>query len=200
MSDDDVEIVERVKAFQGYFRIDRYRLRHRRFEGGWTEIMQREVFERGHAVGVLLYDPYRDQVVLIEQFRIGAYAAGRPSWLIEIVAGVVEPGEAPEDVARREALEEAGCTVGRLERICDVLLSPGAVMETVAIYCGQVDASAAGGVHGVAHEHEDIKVHVMSAADAIRLFDDGHLSNAVVMIALGWFARHHGALRERWRG
>ena len=114
MNENDVEILDKETAFQGYFRIDRYRLRHRLFAGGWSEAITREVFERGHVVGVLPYDPIEDRVVLIEQFRIGAYAAGFSPWLIEIVAGVIEAGEEPEEVARRETLEETGCSVTEL--------------------------------------------------------------------------------------
>ena len=116
-----------------HFRIDRYRLRHKLFEGDWSGEIEREVFERGHAVTVLLFDPDRDKLVFIEQFRPGAYAAlaspwfdnGASPWLIECVAGIIEPGESPEDVARREAIEEADCEVSDIVPVCHYLLSPG---------------------------------------------------------------------------
>ena len=101
---DDVEILERSTPFQGYFRIDRYHLRHRTHDGGWTAPMSREIFERGHAVGILLYDPRQDRVGLIEQFRPGALAAGWHPWLIEVVAGIIDDGETPEAVAVRDEL------------------------------------------------------------------------------------------------
>ncbi len=129
-----VEIIERTTPYRGCFRIEAYRLRHQRFGGGWTEVMTRELFERGHAAVVLPYDPARDVVVLIEQFRIGAYAAGRGPWLIEAVAGIVEPGEEPEDVARREAMEEAGCAITALEAIGTVMPSPGGSSEILHLY------------------------------------------------------------------
>ena len=133
-SADDVEVLERTIPYNGYFRIQAYRLRHRRFGGGWTEVMTRELFERGHAAVVLPYDPARDRVVLIEQFRIGAYAAGLAPWMIEAVAGIIEPGEAPEEVVRREALEEAGCAVTALEAIGTVMPSPGGSSEILHLY------------------------------------------------------------------
>ena len=127
-SDLHVELIEKTTHYDGYFRMDTYRLRHERFGGGWTDPFTRELFERGDAALVLPYDPVRDTVVLIEQFRIGAYAAGLSPWLVEAVAGIVEPGEAAENVVRREALEEAGCAITALEEIGPVLPSPGGVL------------------------------------------------------------------------
>src|ERR1700748_3636597 len=93
---DGFEILERKTVFQGYFRIDRYVFKHKKFDGSWTGPVTREIFERGHAAAVLLYDPVRDEVALIEQFRAGALAAGWNPWQIEIVAGIVDAGEAGE--------------------------------------------------------------------------------------------------------
>ena len=156
--DPRVEIIHRKTAFKGYFQVDHYRLRHRKFDGGWTESMDREVFERGHAAAVVLYDPRLDVVVLIEQFRVGAYAAGVEPWLIEVVAGIIDPGETPEAVVRREAQEEAGCAIGDLHPIGSFLATPGGSSETLTLFCGRVDASEAGGIHGLDHEGEDIRV------------------------------------------
>ena len=198
MTESDLDILEKQTVFQGYFRIDRYRLRHRKFDGGWSEVISREIFERGHAVSVLLYDPGRDEVVLIEQFRIGAVAAGRPGWLIEVVAGIIDEGETPEAVARRESLEEAGCVVGDMIRIGDYLVSPGGSSESNILFCGRVDAGAAGGIHGLAHEHEDIRVKVLPSDQAIAHADSGVISNAATLIALNWLARNRDLLRRRW--
>lgn len=198
MTDNDVEILRKDTPFRGYFRIDRFRLRHRKFSGGWTGEMEREVFERGHAAAVLLYDPVRDAVVLIEQFRIGAYAAGRDPWLLEVVAGIIDEGETPEAVARRETIEEAGCDVTELTPIADFLASPGASSETITLYCGRVDAAIDGGVFGLPEEHEDIRVKVVPVAEAIALLDGGSLTNAPLIIALHWLARCHEGLKRRW--
>ena len=196
--DERVEIIEKTTPFQGYFRVDRYRLRHRRFEGGWTRPMTLELFERGHAVAVVLYDPDRDCVVLIEQFRIGAYAAGREPWLTEAVAGIIEAGEEPADVVRREALEEAGCEIRELEPIGTILPSPGGSSESIAFYCGRVDSRRAGGVHGLAHEGEDIRVLVVPADEALARVMAAESANANAVISLQWLALNKAALRERW--
>jgi ADP-ribose pyrophosphatase len=203
----DVRVFVKNSPFKGYFRIDRYRLTHRLFEGGWSTPMTREVFERGHAVGVLLYDPDRDVVVLIEQFRIGAYAVQRAlkfrrrvsPWLMEVVAGIVETGESPEDVARRESLEEAGCEIRDLVHICDYMVSPGGSTETVILFCGRVRAPRHGSIHGIDAEHEDIRVHVVPSARALKWLDSGLACNSMIVIALQWFRLNRNLLRERWK-
>lgn len=200
MDENDVEIIERETCFQGYFRIDRYRLRHRLHQGGWSGVMTRELFERGHVVGVILYDPDADAVVLLEQFRLGAYSAGMPCWQIEIVAGVIDEGETPEAVARRESREEANCELLDLIPVCKYLASPGGTSESIIVYCGRVDSTKAGGVHGLAHEHEDIKVEVVPWREARRLLDEGKIGNAVTLIGLQWLALHREEVRRRWLG
>lgn len=196
--DDRVRIVERSTPFQGYFRIDRYRLRHRRFDGGWSDEIQREVFERGHAAAVLPYDPARDTVVLIEQFRIGAYAAGLEPWLIEIVAGIIEPGEAAAEVVRREAREEAGCEIGALEPVGRFMLSPGGTSETMELFCGRVDSTGVGGLHGLAEEHEDIRAVVLPTDEVLARLAAGEIANASAAIALQWLALNRERLRATW--
>jgi ADP-ribose pyrophosphatase len=198
-SDRDVEIIEKFSPYCGYFRIDRYLLRHRMHDGGWTTPIMREVFERGRTVAVLPYDPLADTVVLVEQFRIGAYAAGLEPWLTEIVAGTIEAGEEPEDVARREVLEEAGCQITELERIGAFLLSSGASSETTAMYCGRVDSRGLGGIHGLAHEGEDILVSVVPAEEAIARVANGDISNGYAVIPLQWLALNRARLRTLWR-
>jgi ADP-ribose pyrophosphatase len=194
----DVEILTRDTVYQGYFRVDRWRLRFRTFAGPMSAPVVREVFERGHAVGVLPYDPVADTVVLIEQFRAGALAAGRHPWLIEVVAGIRGEGEPHEDVARRETKEEIGCTLGRLEPICDYMPSPGGTSESCALFVGEVDCRHAGGVHGLADEHEDIRTLTLPADEAISRLDAGEIDNAVTIIALQWLARARPRLRQRW--
>jgi ADP-ribose pyrophosphatase len=198
MTKDDIEIQECRTVFQGYFRVDRYALKHRRFDGDWSGQITREVFERGHAAAVLPYDPVTDQVVLIEQFRVGALATGRHPWLIECAAGIIDEGEAPEDVARREAVEEMGCPLTRVEPVMSVIHSPGGSSETCRLYVGQIDATKAGGVHGLPDEAEDIKSHVLSFDTAMAWLEDGRIDNSTTVIALLWLARHRPALRQRW--
>ena len=200
MNDAAIEILDRETAYQGFFRIDRYRLRQRLYSGGWSPTLSREVFERGRAVALLLYDPARDAIVLIEQFRLAAHLAGFAGWQLEIVAGIVDrTDEAEAEVARREAGEEAGLAViGDLVPVHRFLTSPGGTTETVALFCGRVDASAAGGIHGLADEHEDIKVVVKPYAEAQLLLRAGRIDNAFTLLALYWLAANRVKLRRLW--
>lgn len=200
MTDAAIEIRDREIAYQGFFRIDRYRLRHRLYSGGWSGEISREIFERGNAVGVLLYDPARDALVLIEQFRLAAHLAGFPAWEIEIVAGIIDrPGESALDVVRREAQEEAGLVIdGEILPIHRYLTSPGGSTETVALYCGRVDAGDAGGIHGLADEHEDIKVIVKSYDETMALLRADKINNGFTLVALYWLAANRERLRRGW--
>ena len=198
MDQNDVEILERRTAYQGYFRVNEYRLRHRLFAGGWGAPITRELFERGHSVAVLPYDPVADAIIVIEQFRIGAYAAGIRPWLTECVAGIIGDGERPEEVARREAVEEMGRGLGRIEKIAHFIYTPGGSSELCWLFAGEVDSRGAGGIHGLAEEHEDIAVRVVPADVAIGWLDSGTIDNAVMLIAVSWLARHRARLRREW--
>jgi len=202
MSDEGLEILERTVAYQGFFRLDRYRLRHRLHAGGWSGVVTREVFERDRAVGVLLYDPARDAVVLVEQFRLPAHLAGYSGWQVEIVAGIVDhDGESEAAVARREAQEEAGLVIeGALLPVHRYLTSPGGSTEIIDLFCGRVDASRAGGIHGLAAEQEDIKVVVLAFDEAMKRLRADGFQNGPTVVALYWLAAHRARLRRRWRG
>ena len=194
----DVEVISVDTLFQGYFRIDRYRVRHRTFAGGWTGTVEREIFERGHAVGVLPYDPVSDRVALIEQFRAGSLAAGRSPWLIEIVAGIIEEGESPDAVAIRETQEEAGSPIVDMELMLDVLVTPGGSSETVRLYCGRVDCSRIGGLHGLAHENEDIRAFTLPFDEALQWVKDGRIANGIAVTSILWLALERDRLRKKW--
>lgn len=194
---EDVDIVARHCLYQGFFRLEAIELRHRLFNGGWSQVMRREVHRRHDAVGVLLYDVERDAVVLVEQIRPGALGKEGSPWKLEFVAGLVESGERVEDVARREAQEEAGCEVGELIHLHRYYPSPGACDEQVTLLCGLVDSSGLGGVHGLEEEHEDIKVHVVPFGRAMELLREGRLDNAMCLIGLLWLSAERASLRAR---
>ncbi|WP_291970175.1 ADP-ribose diphosphatase [Candidatus Symbiopectobacterium sp.] len=195
---DDVEIIARESLYEGFFSLERYRFRHRLFNGEMSGEVSREILERGHAVVLLPYDPVRDEVVLIEQIRIAAYDTSPTPWLFELVAGMIELGESLEAVARREAQEEAGLNVGRCKPIISYLASPGGTSERLAVMVGEVDARAAQGIHGLAEENEDIRVHVVSSEQSYAWVESGIIDNAASVIALQWLALHHTQLRKAW--
>ncbi|HEK0688790.1 TPA: ADP-ribose diphosphatase [Proteus mirabilis] len=194
----DVELISKKTLYKGFFRMNEYRFKHRLFKGGWSAEVKREVFERGHAGVLLAYDPKRDEVVLIEQIRIPAYETSQTPWLLEVVAGMVEEGESPEEVVRREATEEAGITIGRCKPIVSYLSSPGGTSERMYVYVGEVDATTATGIHGLACENEDIRVHVVSREQAYQWVEEGIIDNAASVIALQWLQLHHVTLRKDW--
>jgi len=194
-----VELLGREAAFEGHFRIDRYRLRYEQYAGGLGAEVVREVFERGQVAAVLPVDPVAGRVVLIEQFRAGAWARGLQPWLLECVAGIIEPGESAQEVCRREAREEAGCELGELVPVAAPFLSsPGACTETVSLYCARVDAAGLGGIHGLDEEGEDIRVFTCSIDEALALLDAGRIVNAKTIIALQWLALNRDRLMQRW--
>lgn len=198
MTNAEVEILEKTVCFAGFFRLERYRLRYRLFNGGWSRPVERELFERGHAAAILPYDPVRDEVILIEQFRVGAMAAPGGGWLLEIVAGIIEANETAEEVVRRESIEEAACAIKDLISVSDYFVSPGGTTERIALFCGRVDATHAGGVHGVKEEGEDIKVHVVTLDAALSLLESGKINSASAIIALQWLALNRDHVRSLW--
>ncbi|HGN1704222.1 TPA: ADP-ribose diphosphatase [Providencia rettgeri] len=194
----DVEIISKRKLFNGFFQIIEYRFRHRLFAGPWSHEIRREVFERGHAGVVLPYDPQTDNVVLIEQIRLPAIETSETPWLLEAVAGMIEANESPEDVIRRESKEEAGLTLGRVEKALNYLSSPGGTTERMHVFIGEADSRDAKGIHGLATENEDIRVHVVSREQAYQWVEEGVIDNAATVIAIQWLQLNYQKLNEKW--
>ncbi len=192
------ELLEEATIYHGFFDLIRYKLRHTLYKGGWSQVQERELFQRGNCVAVVLYDPVTDEVVLIEQFRVGAIKSRGDRWLLEIVAGAIESGESPSEVAFREAEEEAGCDIQELIQISEFYTSPGGSSEKITLYCGKVDASNLGGVHGLDHEGEDILVSVVSLDEALEKVNTGKIESAIPIIALQWLALNRERLRDEW--
>ena len=193
-----VEIVKRENGYQGFYKLDRVHLRHELFAGGMSREISREVFVRHDAVCVLPYDPQRDEVVLIEQFRVGAMGKAQTPWLIELVAGLIDKVEEPEEVARREGEEEAGLTFSSLWPITRYFPSPGGSTEFVHLYLGRCSTVGVGGLHGLEEEAEDIRVTVWAYEDALQAVRDGRISNAASIIALQWLALNRAEVRGLW--
>lgn len=186
--------------YKGFFSLLEYRFQYRKFDGSISEVVSREILERGHAVVLLAYDDKRDEVVLIEQIRIAAIETEDSPWMLELIAGMMDhENESIEEVAKREALEEAGIVVGQCKPIISYLASPGGLTEKLHVLVGQVDSSTAKGVHGLAEENEDIKVHVVSREQAYKWVEEGVINNAASIIALQWLQLNHLTLRNEWK-
>jgi ADP-ribose pyrophosphatase len=192
------EVLNKEVVYNGFFRMEVYRLKHTLYAGGWSAEISRELFVRGSCVAVLLYDPVADKVVLIEQFRAGAMICPERAWLVEIVAGAVEDGETAEDVAYRESLEEAGCEIQELMVISEFYTTPGGASERITLFCGRVDSVHIGGVHGLDDEHEDILVRAVAFEEAYHMVQVGEIESAIPIIAIQWLALNKQQLQRQW--
>jgi ADP-ribose pyrophosphatase len=198
MTNDDILIENEEWMYQGFISVKRYNLKHKLYGGGWSNTFTREMVIRKHAAAVLPYDPILDRVILIQQFRIGALEDRNSAWLYEIVAGLMDKDETPEQVVKREMQEEAGVEVLELVKLYNYWMSPGGSNEFLTLFCAKVDASQAGGIHGLAEENEDIKVQTFSSAEAFEMIKSGEVRNCSSVLALQWLELHRESLRERW--
>ena len=196
----DVFNLTKRLLYKGFFSLYEYRFQYRKFDGSVSDAVTREILDRGHAVVLLAYDDKRDEVVLIEQIRIAAIDTQDTPWMLELIAGMMDhDNESSEEVAKREAMEEAGIMVGQCKPIISYLASPGGLTEQLHILVGQVDSSTAKGVHGLAEENEDIKVHVVSREQAYQWVEEGIINNAASIIALQWLQLNHQSLKDEWK-
>jgi ADP-ribose pyrophosphatase len=200
LSHPDLDIISAETGFARHIRVDVVHFRHRLFAGGWSEERVFDIIRRGEAVAVILYDPDRDSVVLVEQFRLAALYGGRSPWQVENVAGLIDTGnETPEEVARRETREESNLEpLGDLIPIQRMLPASGTLDEVIWLYCARVDSRNAAGLYGLADEHEDIRVTVKTLKEAEAMLDAGEIESGHTLVALYWLLRHRDRLRREW--
>ncbi|MBE2897568.1 NUDIX domain-containing protein [Pasteurellaceae bacterium 20609_3] len=196
----DLRIEKETLVYDGFFKLYTIDFKHKLFAGGESGLVRRELLDKGEAAAVIAYDPQRDAVVMVEQVRIGAYVGDktRSPWLLELVAGMVESGEKPEEVAKREALEEAGITIEAVEHVMSVWDSPGGITERIHMFAGKVDTRDVGGLYGLSCENEDIKVHVIPREEAYQGLQNGRIDNAIAVMGLQWLQLNYAALQQRW--
>jgi ADP-ribose pyrophosphatase len=196
----DTKLVQEETVHAGFFRMVRLQIQHRLFKGGWSETLEREVVLHGRVGAIIPYDPKTDRVVLLEEFRNGKFAAGDDQpWSISIAAGMIEEGEIPEEMARREMLEETGCIVGRIEEVLTFYSMPGGSSQKMTLFCAEVSAENAGGIHGLAEEGEDIRVFVQSYTRCKEMLEANQFDNAASIIGLEWLGRNRVRLRKLWQ-
>ena len=194
---DDVKIIKDESIFRGFFKLSRYLLKHKLFGGGWSPELEREIFLKHEAAAAIVYDPIHDLIGLVEQFRVGMVGSENHSspWSLEGVAGMVEAGESPEELLRRELLEEAGITHAELIHITSMYPSPGSSNEYIHCYCALSDLSKAGGLFGLAHEGEDICFHVLPAEQVLGAMLQSRANNGATLIGLMWLKEQRPRMR-----
>lgn len=200
----DVSVTATRLAWNGRFPLQLVTFSQRRFDGTWSPSREWELWRRGEAASVLPYDPDTDQFVLIEQFRVPAFAGGLDPVMLEVPAGICDGGEGAEATVRRELGEEVGLSADRTERIGQFLLSPGGCDERCTLFVGRVRAPAAGpdgivGRGGLVAEGEDLRVRVCDAGPVLERALAGAFPNSVLSLSLFWFATQHERLRAAWR-
>lgn len=196
-SNKDLTIVKKEVIWQGYFKMLKYYFTHSLFGGGTSQIIERELFERDTAVAVIPYDPITDEIVLVEQIRVGAFEHDVNPWMTELVAGMIEEGEAADDVAKRELFEETGLECQYLEKIMSYLVSPGGTSEKIELYIAHVDASSAKKIAGLECEGEDIRTLKMGVNDAIEKLSLSEFQNGVTIVGLQWLALNHQRIKQQ---
>ncbi len=196
---DDVRLKPVENLYKGFFKINLYQFQHALFAGGESEVIRREILERGDAVAVLPYDPVTEQVLLIEQIRIGAIKSKHTPWLLECIAGMTDGSEDYEAVVKKEALEEAGLNLTELEFMLSYLSSPGGTTERLFLYLAHADLSQMStGIYGLETEGEDIKTHIMHVDEAQQRLNSGEIDNAATVISLQWLALNRDKIRKKW--
>ena len=187
----DVTIESREFLFRGFIQVEKVSFRHRLFnQPDYSPVIQRELIHRPEAAGVLLYNDQQQRFALIEQFRVGALNDAESAWQLEIIAGVLDGDEAPEDCIRRESLEESGCEVQQLQHLFSFYPSAGACSEFFHLYAAEVELPKIGGIFGMPDEGENIQLHLFDYSELGTLLKNGRLRNAPVIMALQWLAQH----------
>lgn len=197
----DIEILHEEIVYKGFFTLKKIQFRHKLFAGGMSDVVVRELLVKGAASAVIAYDPEADNVVMVEQVRIGAFdpAYSRSPWQLELIAGMIESGETPENVALRESEEEAGISITNLEHAVSFWDSPGGQLERVHVFAGKADSAKAKGLHGLAEEHEDIRVQVLARETAYTMMCNGEIDNGIAVVGLQWLQLNYRMLQQKWR-
>lgn len=199
-SQQDIQIIKEEPLYNGFFHLKKVYFRHKLFAGGESGTVTRELLVKGAASVVVAYDPVEDSVVMVEQVRIGAYdpQSTQSPWLLELIAGMVEEGESLNEVAQRESQEEAGVQVEHLREVMSFWDSPGGIVERIHLFVGKVDGRKAQGIHGLADENEDIRVHVIPRQTAYDWVCNGNIDNGLAVTGLLWLQLNYQSLQNEW--
>ena len=195
----DFEVISEEIAYQGFHTIKCVRLKHRLYKGGWGNVIDREISDRGSAASVVAYDPSSDSVCLVEQFRVATQTAEKSPWSLEIVAGMIDKeSESPNEVVLRELVEEAGLVPDYLEKVTSYWVTPGGSSARMHIYVALCDLSEAGGIYGLDDEQEDILAVVVPRETVYQSALADETGNAATLIGLQWLTMNRERMYHIW--
>lgn len=199
MSQTSVKVISRKTIFEGFHDLEECVLQYTLDDAGtWSSHVHREVFHTGDVVSIIMYNPEKNQLLLTEQFRVGVWTSGNDPWMLEFPGGIVDEGEDAQTAARREALEESGCVISKIEPAMIFYPTPASVNETVHLFVAQFSEATDGSVHGQIDEGEHIRIRLIDLPDALALLETGKIRHGMTIIALQWLTLNHRTLKQKW--
>ena len=185
------KIINKKNLYSGFFSLNKYEFIHEKHNGEWTSTVEREVFSGAHVSSLLPYDPIKKEIILIQQFRAGALSRYDENYLLEIVAGIVDEGENPEQTAIRECFEETGCEVKKIHPIQSYFPAPGSSESYYHLYLGEIQAFDGERIKGLEKENEDILVKSFNIDEVRQMLKEKKIMNGLTLVALQWFFLEH---------
>ncbi len=181
------KIINKKNLYSGFFGLNKYEFIHEKHNGDWTNKIDREIFTGAHVSTLLPYDPLKEEIILIQQFRAGVLSRYDEDYLYEIVAGIIDEGENPEETARRECFEETGCKVKKIIPIQSYFPAPGSSESYYHLYLGEIDTFEGKRIRGLHSENEDILVKSFKVEVLRNMLREKQIINGLTLIALQWF-------------
>ena len=185
------KILNKKNLYSGFFSMNKYDFIHQKHNGEWTSKVEREIFEGVHVSSLLPYDPIKKEIILIQQFRAGVLSRYDEDYLLEIVAGIIDEGENPQETAIRECFEETGCEVKQILPIQAFFPSPGSSESYYHIYLGEVNSFDGERIRGLEKENEDILVKSFKIEEVRKMLKEKKIKNGLTLVALQWFFLEH---------
>ena len=181
------QIVNNKDLYSGFFKLKKIEFLHQKHDGSWTNKVGREIFSGAHVSTLLPYDPIRKEIVLIQQFRAGAISRYDDDYLYEIVAGIIDENESPEETAIRECVEETGCNVNKITPIQSYFPAPGSSESFYHLFLGEINSFEGERIMGLESENENILVKSYKIEHVRNMLKEKEIKNGLTLIALQWF-------------
>ena len=181
------KIINKINLHSGFYKMNKYEIMYQKHDGTWTDNLEREIFGGANVSALLPYDPIKDEIILLQQFRTGVISRYDDELLYEIVAGMIDENETPEESAKRECIEETGCIVKKIIPIQNYFPAPGSSESFYHVFLGEIDSIDGKKIMGLKSENEDILVQSFKVKDVREMLINKVITNGVTLIALQWF-------------